>query len=282
MSFHSFCQRGCAPRFATRQFVPAAPCLRLRSRVRDRFASIPDCGPVGDILHESYPSSVCMIRRRPCFEDRCEELVVGQSTPYWREERRQHWQNDWQKIGYLLPLYANAAPSGTKCTCNRLHYRRQNHYRQSSRSSQFGQARAAPQHEYGEHEPHCPLAANHSTCTNRNCGARRYHLYVRTDPDRVGQRCVQTGWRGADHRRNNCRYLQFGVAEEGLHHSAIMILTSDYVVGSHPSSNFVSRNANQCLENGDVVFVPSEQEKKFVVHLYDDSVYDGHCGYYAY
>jgi hypothetical protein len=213
----------------------------------------------------------------------------------------------WQQIGYLLPLHVDGRVggggrgqgSGRRCTCS--HGRnnnaaaaaaaRQGGWQTSSgrvtpsqsrrnlqRPSQFGSAFDAsePYDSYNNaHEPGCPLFAD-DDYQNREYGARRYHLYVRVNPDRLGQQCVYTSARRGDHRYNNCRYLQFGVSEEGVQDSAILLLTSDYFVDNRGSNRAFNRAA-RCVEDGDVLFLPSEGRRKFRVNLYDDRVYDGNC-----
>jgi len=201
----------------------------------------------------------------------------------------------WQQIGYLLPLHV-APQRGRRtrqCTCS-AQFKTGRHTKASRRRkgrSSYAALRTPSQfqsvsgHDYhepfdnykGVHDASCPLSAPPSDqCSNRQCGPRRYHLYVRVDPDRLGQQCLYTSRRHGDHRYNNCRYLQFGVSEEGVHDSAILILTSDFIVdGSH--QRLVSTAASKCIENGDVLFVPGEGNRKFSVSLYDDRIYDGNC-----
>lgn len=224
--------------------------------------------------------SVCMIRRPLCdnfdgsYRENFTDRGFGRGT------------GGWQRIGYLLPLYVERPQRF--CNCSR---RRKNTYstatnwskrqfplvRQPSQFAENCNAHAPYDNFDNDHDPHCALFANAQDdehCQNRQCGVRRYHFYVRVDPERVGQQCFRTSSRCGDHRYNNCRYLQFGVAEEGLHDSAIMIINSDYVLGG--ASNRLTRST-RCIENGDVIFVPGEQNKKFKVFLYDEQVYDGNC-----
>lgn len=209
----------------------------------------------------------------------------------------------WQQIGYLLPLHVEPARNSRgvghrQCTCSarfKMHGRQsRQRQRRGSRigrqglrqpsqfqsGADYGHDALEPYDAYkGVHEEGCALyAQSHNECNNRQCGVRRYHLYVRVDPDRLGQQCLYTSSRRGDHRYNNCRYLQFGVSEEGLHDSAIMILSRDFIIdGSH--QRLASSHASKCLEDGDITFVPGERNKKFRVNLYDDRIYDGNCYY---
>lgn len=199
----------------------------------------------------------------------------------------------WQQIGYLLPLHVaptrRRSGAAYRCTCTASQRRQQSHMqryaaptrgiRQPSRFQSSG-ALEEPYDSYNTaHEPGCPLAVDDDErgCQNRQCGVRRYHLYVRIDPDRLGQQCLYTSARRGDHRYNNCRYLQFGVSEEGVHDSAIIILTRDFIIDGSNSQRLVSTGASRCIEDGDVLFVPGEGNRKFRVTLYDDRIYDGYC-----
>lgn len=293
MSFASFCRN---ENFSLLQ-PSRNRCSSLRSNVGNarQYQSLAPpqvCGFAGQLLHKSYPSSVCMIRRPLCGTA---EPVIQTHYDYLQHANslHSHFGYDhgprshrfgWQKIGYLLPLYVEENRSQKRCTCKRIRRNAARNYNMRNmnrnRASQFGfnGNYSAPQDDYEEHAAHCPLSSRHEPeCTNRNCGARRYHLYVRVDPDRLGQQCFYTSRRRGDHRYNNCRYLQFGVSEEGLHNSTIMILSPDFLVSGR-QNGLVSRHSSRCLEDGDVVFVPSERNKKFTVHLYDDGIYDGSCG----
>lgn len=223
--------------------------------------------------------TVCMISRPLCdqyepnfgFGNQCSDRSFGRGS------------GGWQRIGYLLPLYVEP-PARRSCNCSK---RRHQHTSSATpvwskrqfplvrQPSQFSTEQHAPYDSFeNDHDSNCALFANPDDCQNRQCGVRRYHLYVRVDPERLGQQCFRTSCRRGDNRYNNCRYLQFGVAEEGLHDSTIMIINSDYLVDS--ASNRLTRAA-RCIENGDVLFVPGEQNRKFRVHLYDEQVFDGNC-----
>ena len=258
-------------------------CLDLRQRLYENkefsLLRAPQCDPYDSFCTRRplcSDDSVCMIRRPLC--DDFHSLTAN----YHHSDRGfGRGSGGWQRIGYLLPLYVERPQRS--CNCARRH--KNSHLTTNSWSkrqfpllrqpSQFAANSHAPYDDFdNDHEPHCALFSNVDDCQNRQCGVRRYHLYVRVDPERLGQQCFRTSYRCGDHRYNNCRYLQFGVAEEGLHDSAIMIINSDYVLGS--ASNRLTRTA-RCIENGDVIFVPGEQNRKFKVHLYDEQVYDGNC-----
>jgi len=205
----------------------------------------------------------------------------------------------WQQVGYMLPLHIDPARQhgrgARRCTCAMLRRQRRPSNRPTSnwgrgglrQPSQFsggGGGVHEPYDDYndGGHEPNCPLSAHYDQTTadghDHPRHVRRYHLYVRIDPDRLGQRCLYTSARRGDHRYNNCRYLQFGVSQEGVHDSAIMILSRDFLIGGRSNNaQFASTGATRCIEDGDVLFVPGERNQKFRVHLYDDRIYDGNC-----
>lgn len=219
--------------------------------------------------------SVCMISRPLC--DRYEPAYDFS----WTDRSIGRGSGGWQRIGYLLPLYVEP-PAHRACNCSRRHknntpkWSRQKfaNLRQPSQFSTESQQNAPYDCYDNDHDANCALFANVEECQNRQCGVRRYHLYVRVDPERLGQQCFRTSCRRGDNRYNNCRYLQFGVAEEGLHDSAIMIVNSDYILGN--SSNRLT-HAKRCIEDGDVMFIPGERNRKFRVHLYDDQVFDNTC-----
>lgn len=266
MSFSSFCQN--------RRGVD----LRQRLFEEREFSLLgaPRC----DRLYGN--DTFCAIRRPLC--DRYDPFLANYGDPFI-DRTYGRGSGGWQRIGYLLPLYVEA-PLRRSCNCSR----RRHHNSTSSPSgqtwskrqfplvrqpSQFSSEQHAPYDCFdNDHDPECALFANPDNCQNRQCGVRRYNLYVRVDPERLGQQCFRTSCHRNDNRYNNCRYLQFGVAEEGHHDSTIMLINSDYLVDS--PSNRLTRAA-RCIENGDVLFVPGERNRKFRVHLYDEQIYDGNC-----
>lgn len=231
--------------------------------------------PALALLQQSYPSSVCMIQRPLCglFEP-----TIGNN--YQQPFNGCGGSNNnfygpaggWQQIGYLLPAHSEGFGHNNTCTCrfNNGAARRQTTWQRPSRFQSHPIQQTT-------HEAGCPFNADHQNdgeCRNRQCGTRRYHLYMRIDPDRLGQQCLYTSARRGDHRNNNCRYLQFGISEEGVFNSAIIILTNDYIAEGR---NFSQRFGTRCIEDGDVIFVPGEQGRRFRVTLYDDRIFDGYC-----
>jgi hypothetical protein len=284
--------------------VQRVTALRRRLADQQQFADVQAptlCGTDSalSLLQQSYPSSVCMISRPLCglYEPAlggCPQRYgnvpysacgAGSGSSCGNNYYGRGGAGGWQQIGYLLPLRGGDGKHGHhgrgdgQCTCR---HRRQGRFTPSAarrnlrQPSQFGSGQ-----DNFVHEPGCALYNDNDNgngsdyYTNREYGARRYHLYVRVNPDRLGQQCLYTSARRGDHRYNNCRYLQFGVSEEGVHDSAILLITSDYFADQ--GSNRVFNRASRCIEDGDILFVPSEGHHKFRVNLYDSQIYDGNC-----
>ncbi len=256
--------------------------LRQRLYEEREFALLgaPRCGGGG-----CGNDTVCMISRPLCDDyDFGFSGCVGYGGGRCTDRGFGRGSGGWQRIGYLLPLYVE--PRAPKvCNCSKGHRGGHGHSNTPTWSrqrfplvrqpSQFSGNHVAPYDSYdNDHDSNCALFANDEDCQNRQCGVRRYHLYVRVDPERLGQQCFRTSCRRGDNRYNNCKYLQFGVAEEGLHDSAIMIINSDFIADG---VNHRFNHASRCIENGDVLFIPGERNRKFRVHLYDDQIYDGNC-----
>lgn len=156
--------------------------------------------------------TVCMIRRPLC--DRYDPFLANYGDPFI-DRTFGRGSSGWQRIGYLLPLYVEP-PVRRSCNCSR---RRNNHGAANGWSkrqfplvrqpSQFSNAQHAPYDDCydNDHDSNCALFADPEDCQNRQCGVRRYNLFVRVDPERLGQQCFRTSCRGGDNRYNNCRYL---------------------------------------------------------------------------